>query len=151
MIETMARNLAWLIGGKPVRMMPRSRTWGVALTRADGRYALVEEDAGAIYFDEHACWVGYQACGSDPKGSIEAAEWIEWSGTERWARGLAEIIGGRAHQSGGNIWVVVFGRADGRLAWIGDDGGSIFTSEAAIEHEQDTAEYRDFFPAEAGR
>src|SRR5690348_3339750 len=88
MTETKARALAAVLGGKVIRTMPQSRMWGVALTRADGRYALIEDDAGAVYYDEHACWVGYHTLGDDARGVVDASEWGAWGVSEDWASGL---------------------------------------------------------------
>ena len=72
--------------------MPQSRMHGVSLTRADGKYALIDEDAGAVYFDEHACWVGYHTLGDDPKGIVDAEEWIDW--------GVETLYGTRENHDG---------------------------------------------------
>ena len=49
-----------------------------------------------------------------------------WGVTEEWARSLAMLLGGEAYQSGGNIWVVLFKRPDGRFVVIGDDGADLY-------------------------
>ena len=141
-----ARILAEAIGGKVVQTMPQSRMHGVAITRADGKYALIEEDAGAVYFDEHACWIGYHILGDDPKGVVDAEEWGDWNGSEKWARDLSVILGSPEYwHSGGEIWVVLFTRADGRFAVIGAEGVDIYQSkdhwERYFESGQPEPEY----------
>lgn len=37
------------------------------------------------------------------------------------ARGIADILGGEAWQSGGNIWLVLFESPDGRMVAISED------------------------------
>jgi hypothetical protein len=133
MTELKARTLAAALGGEVVNTMPQSRMPGVALTRSDGKYALIEEDAGAVYFDEHACWVGYHTLGDDARGVVDAEEWGDWGVTESWATGLAALVGAEAHQSGGNIWVVLFQRPDGRFAVIGDTGCEVYQSRNHYE------------------
>lgn len=121
-----AKALAAALGGTAIRTMPQSRMWGVAVTRGDGRYALIEDDAGAVYYDEYACWVGYHTLGDDQRGVVDAREWGAWGVTEDWATGLATLIGAEAYQSGGNIWVVQYDRPDGRYAVIGADGAEVY-------------------------
>ncbi|WP_435008054.1 hypothetical protein P12x_005323 [Tundrisphaera lichenicola] len=133
MTEAKAKSLAEAVGGHVVQTMPQSRMHGVSLTRADGKFALIEEDAGAVYFDEHACWIGYHTLGDDARGVVDAEEWIDWGITELWASGLATLIGGTPYQSGGNVWVVLFERQDGRLAVIGDTGAEIYQSRDHYE------------------
>jgi hypothetical protein len=130
MTEAKAKILAAALLGNVVTTMPQSRMHGVALTRPDGKYALIEEDAGAVYFDEHACWVGYPTLGDDPKGCVEAQEWINWDGSEPWARGLSVLLESPEYwHSGGGIWVVLFTRSDGRFAVIGAEGADIYQSK----------------------
>jgi hypothetical protein len=138
--ERMAQILAAALGGDVVRTMPQSRSWGVAVTRGDGKYVLIEEDAGAVYYDEHACWIGYHTLGSDPRGVIEAEEWIDWGITEKWATDLAMLLGADAHHSGGNIWVVLYERRDGRLALIGDTGCEVYQSRDHYERYYDESQ-----------
>ena len=42
--------------------------------------------------------------------------------TEFLAKAIAEELGGKAHHTGGNLWVVEFDRADGSLVVLGDMG-----------------------------
>ncbi len=144
MTEQKAKALAAAIGGDVVRTRPQSRMWGVSLVRADGRYALLEEHAGAVYFDEHACWTGYMVNGSDPKGEINAEEWGIWDHTRQWATGLATLIGGQPHQSGGNIWVMLFERRDGRFVVIGDLGAEVYRDRGSYEAGQEEPERFDW-------
>jgi hypothetical protein len=134
MTEAKAKTLAAALGGKAMDTMPQSRMWGVTLTRPDGRYILLEEDAGAVYHDEHACWVGYHTRGDDAEAVVDAWEWGDWGVTEDWATGLATLLGAEAWPSGGNIWVVLYRRPDGRFVVIGDDGAEVYRSR---EHWSD--------------
>jgi hypothetical protein len=122
-----ATALASALGGEVVAAMPQSRLPGVSITKPDGQYLLFDEDAGAIYRDEAACWPG------DGAGVLDAWEWGDWGVTEDWATGLAALIGGEAWQSGGNIWVVLYQCPDGRFVVIGVDGADIYQSKDRFE------------------
>lgn len=124
--------------GRAVETMPGMH--GVGLTRADGRYILVEEDAAAVYYDEHACFTGYLTVGRDPRGSVDAYEWGRWGLTEDWATGLATLLGGEPHQSGGGVWVVLFQRADGKFAVIGADGAEVYRDRSQYERYYEPGE-----------
>ena len=140
MTEAKATALACALGGKVIRTMPQSRMWSVAVTRADGKYVLLEEDAGAVYYDEHACWIGYDTLGDDPKDVIDAWEWGNWGLTRDWAERLADLLGAVVWQSGGDVWVVLYERPDERYAVIGDDGADVYRSR---EH------WNDYYQADA--
>jgi hypothetical protein len=150
MTRQQAEAIATALGAKVIRSMPQSRTFGVAYVRPDGRYALIESDAGAVYHDEHACWVGYHTLGDDPRGSVHAEEWGEWGIGERWAHDLAIILGGdsTAHTTGGCNWCVLTTRPDGRCAYLGDCSSAIFPSRDAFHNSDDEedAEHFDFDP-----
>jgi hypothetical protein len=118
-----ATALASALDGEVVSAMPQSRLPGVSITKPDGRYLLFDADAGAIYGDESACWQG------DGTGLLDAREWEGWGVTENLATGLATLISGEAWQSGGNIWVVLYRRPDGRFVVIGADGAEVYQSE----------------------
>jgi hypothetical protein len=146
MLESMANALATLIRGETMVASLEPFELCVTVTRADGRYVMIEDGAAAVYLDSHACWKGYQTCGSDPKGAVDAREWDEWGFGRRWASDLAEMIGGEARQTGGNVWVVVVGRPDGTVAVIGTDGGSVFASRAAYDSGEEEISWIEFYP-----
>ena len=52
------------------------------------------------------------------------------------AQKLAEILGGRAWQSGGDIWLVVKQRSDGRFIAISDEVICEYASESNFENNQ---------------
>jgi hypothetical protein len=127
MTDEKARSLASVLGGEVVSAMPQSRSPGVRLTLADGRVALLDELGGATYRSAEA--VDAYAADGDDDAHVEAvAEWSLWGVNEEWATRLARLIGGEAHQSGGNIWVVLFQRRDGRFVVVGDDGAELYES-----------------------
>lgn len=135
MTEQAARALAETIGARANGPMPSSRSWGVELERADGRFAGIEDGAGWVYRDKEA-YLAYHRDG-DPEAVVDSAEWSEWGVTESWANALARVIGGEAYQSGGNIWVVLFKRPDSRFIVIGDDGADVYESEKHYESYYD--------------
>lgn len=49
---------------------------------------------------------------------------------------IAEILGGEAWQSGGDIWLVVIRRKDGHLVVISDEVICEYESEDAFENSQ---------------
>jgi hypothetical protein len=129
-----ATALASALGGEVVPAMPQSRLPGVSITTPNGQYLLFDEDAGAIFRDEPACWLG------DGTGVLNAREWGDWGVTEDWATGLATLFGAEPHQSGGNIWVVLYERPDGRFVVIGDDGAEIYRSRDHYERYYDAGQ-----------
>jgi hypothetical protein len=132
MTNEKAKMLASVLGGEVVAAMPQSRSPGVRLTLADGRVALLDELGGATY--RGAASVAAYAVGGDDDAHVEAvAEWPHWGVTEEWTQPLANLLGGEAYQSGGNIWVVLFERPDGRFVVIGDDGADIYQSADLYE------------------
>jgi hypothetical protein len=126
MTERTAKELAAALGGDAVFPMPGSRTWGVLATCPDGRFVAIEDGSGWAYRDR-AAYEAWQASGDD-SGVVAAGEWPHWGVEEGWARSLAGLLGGEPHQSGGNIWVVLFQRSDGRFIVVGDDGADIYQS-----------------------
>jgi hypothetical protein len=128
-----AKSLSLVLGGEAIAAMPQSRTPGVRVALADGRVALLDELGGATYRNAAAV-DAYAADGDDRAHVAAVAEWSLWGVNEEWATGLATLIGGEAHQSGGNIWVVLFERLDGRFIVVGDDGAEIY--ESAEHYEQ---------------
>lgn len=131
MTEQAAKSMATVIGGDAVFPMPGSRAWGVLATCPDGRLVVVEDGAGWAYRDR-AAYEAWQS-GGDESGLIASGEWPQWGITEEWAAALANVLGGEAYQSGGNIWVVLYRRPDGRFAVIGDDGADIYHSAEHYE------------------
>jgi hypothetical protein len=122
-----ARSLASVLGGEVVAAMPQSRSPGVRLELSDGRVALLDELGGATY--RSAAAVDAYAADGDHGSHVDVVtEWPLWGVNEEWATGLASLIGGNAHQSGGNIWVVLFQRRDGRFIVVGDDGAELYDS-----------------------
>jgi hypothetical protein len=85
------------------------------------------ELSGATYRNDAAA-DAYATDGDDRAHVAAVAEWSEWGVNEEWARSLARLIGGDPYQSGGNIWVVLFRRPDGRFVVIGEDGVDIYES-----------------------
>jgi hypothetical protein len=126
MTTTKAQVLSAAIGGEVERLMPQSRAPGVRLSLVDGRVALVDEDGGATFESEEA--ITHYAEDGDEKHITFCGEWNEWGICEEWATSLARLIGGQAFQSGGNIWVVLFERRDGRMVVIGDEGVDLYES-----------------------
>jgi hypothetical protein len=136
MTDEKAKSLASILGGDVVSAMPPSRSPGVRLALADGRVALLDELAGATY--KSAAAVDAFATDGDDRAHVDAlAEWPLWGVNEKWATGLAALIGGEAHQSGGNIWVVLFERYDGRFIVVGDDGAELYDSADHYESYYD--------------
>lgn len=119
MIENKAYALAVMLGGD-MMLMPNRGGHAVGLTKLDGRYALFQDTRGAIYADEDACL-------SNPDGECSGSEWSGWGAGESWAVGLATLIGGQAHR-GGDAWVVLFQRSDGRFAVIGVEQVELYQS-----------------------
>jgi hypothetical protein len=131
MNEKTARSLANALGSDAVYPMPGSRSWGVTLERPDGRLVAIEDGAGWLYRDRKG-YDDYHETGDD--GSvIDSREWSSWGVTGEWSRGLAALLGGEAYQSGGNIWVVLYQRADGRFIVIGVDGADLYRSAEHYE------------------
>jgi hypothetical protein len=52
---------------------------------------------------------------------------------EEQAEAVAEALGGRTWQSGGEIWLVLFERADGKLVVISDDVICEYASQAELD------------------
>ena len=136
MTNEKARSLASVLGGQVIAAMPQSRSPGVRLTLADGRVTLLDELGGAIYRSAAAV-DAYAADGNDDAHVDAVAEWSLWGVNEEWATRLADLIGGEAHQSGGNIWVVLFQRLDGRFIVVGDDGAEFYESADHYEKYYD--------------
>jgi hypothetical protein len=135
MTEQAAKTLAAVIGGDAVFPMPGSRTWGVLATCPDGRFVALEDGAGWAYRNR-AAYDAWQASGDD-SGLVASEEWPHWGTEEGWARSLSRLLGGEAHQSGGNIWVVLFSRGDGRFVVVGDDGAELYQSTDHYERYYD--------------
>ena len=55
---------------------------------------------------------------------------------KRAAEAVAKALRGRTWQSGGDIWLVLFDRADGHLVVISDDSVNEYESEADFEESQ---------------
>jgi hypothetical protein len=122
-----ARSMASVLGGEVVGALPQSRAPGVRLALADGRVAMLDELGGATYRSD-ASVDAYATDGDDAAHVDSVTEWQGWGVTEAWATRLARLIGGEAQRSGGNIWVVLFERADGRFVVLGDDGAELYES-----------------------
>lgn len=136
MTDEKARSLASVLGGEFVTAMPQSGSPGVRLSLVDGRVVLLDELVGATY--RYAAAVDAYAADGDDRANVDAAaEWPIWGVNEEWATGLAALIGGEAHQSGGNIWVVLFERPDGRFIVVGDDGAEFYDSADHYESYYD--------------
>src|SRR5262245_22611188 len=131
-----AEVLATILGGEVERLMPESRSPGVRLTLPDGQVALIDEHGGET-FRSAADRNAYAQDGDERAHIAESAEWTDWGPSELWASGLARLIGGEAYQSGGNIWVVLYPRPDGRFIVVGDDGAEIYESAEHYERYYD--------------
>lgn len=53
---------------------------------------------------------------------------------EKNAEAVAEALGGETWQSGGNIWLVVLRRADGKLVVLSDDVICEYNNDEAFEN-----------------
>jgi hypothetical protein len=131
MTERAAKSLAMALGGEAVFPMPGSRSWGVALERRDGRFLAIEDGAGWLYSDRKG-YEAYHETGDDGP-LVDPREWSSWGVTKEWAAALAALLDAEAYQSGGNIWVVLHQRPDGRFAVIGVDGADLYRSAAHYE------------------
>jgi hypothetical protein len=49
---------------------------------------------------------------------------------------VAEALGGEAWNSGGDIWLVLFHRSDGKLVVLSDEVVCEYDSEEAFEHSR---------------
>lgn len=135
MTEQAARSLAEVLDGDAVFPMPASRTWGVITELADGRLAVIEDHAGWTYRDRRA-YDAYQVTGDDA-AVVEAQEWGDWDGAERWARGLSRVLGTSEYwHSGGGIWLTFYDRHDGRFAVIGAESGSVYSSREEFKCDE---------------
>jgi len=92
-----------------------------------------------------AGWLQTRAATARPGQSHSIAGWTGRKGTggcrlrRHWsgARALAGLIGGEAYQSGGNIWVILYPRKDGKFIVVGLDGADIYDSAAHYERYYD--------------
>lgn len=130
--ERWSSGLAAVLGGRAVRWSDAE--WTVDFVPLKGcRWARLEPDAGTVY-----------AHGVRDAADLEivgGADWGRWDGSEVWACGLAEVIGGEARQTGGNTWVVVLDRPDGRQVWIGEESAAIY---ADAECDPESAEHYEW-------
>lgn len=120
MNETKAGTLAHVLGGDML-LMPYHGGHAVGLTRPDGGYAMFQDARGAVFADDIACL-------ADHPGESVAFQWDGWGLGESWATALATLIGGQAHHRGGDIWVVLLQRSDGRFAVIGAEEVEVYPS-----------------------
>ena len=135
MTEQAARALAATLGASAAGPMPSSRAWGVLVERAEGRFAAIEDHGGWVYRDR-AAYDAYHRDG-DQDGVLDAREWGEWDGGEKWAEGLSEVLGsGEYWQSGGGIHLVFYPRPDGKFAVIGDESGSVYETREQFEADE---------------
>jgi hypothetical protein len=58
---------------------------------------------------------------------------------EEQAKAVAEAVGGEPWQSGGDIWLVLSRRTDGKLVVISDEVVCLYDSEAAFEDSRAAA------------
>ena len=49
--------------------------------------------------------------------------------TEKEAQAVAEALGGETWQSGGDVWLVLFRRSDGKVAVVSDESVCEYDSE----------------------
>jgi hypothetical protein len=126
MTEKAAKSLATALGGDAEYPMPQSRSWGVTLERPDGRFVSIEDGVGWLYRDRKG-YDAYQETGDD-EPLVDSQEWSSWGVTEEWSRAFAALLGAEDYQSGGNIWVVLYQRPDGRFVVIGVDGADLYRS-----------------------
>ena len=57
---------------------------------------------------------------------------------EEQARAVAEAAGGETWQSGGNIWLVLCRRSDGKLVVLSDEAVSLYENDEAFEDNRTT-------------
>jgi hypothetical protein len=131
MTEKTAKMLAIALGEDAIYLMPGSRGWGVTVERPDGRFVTIEDGAGWLYRDRKG-YHGYHETGDDA-AVVDSRGWSEWGVTEDWATGVALLLGAEPYQSGGNIWVVLYQRPDGRFIVIGEDGAEIYRDRQHYE------------------
>ncbi len=55
---------------------------------------------------------------------------------ENQAMAVAEALGGEPWQSGGDIWLVVFRREDGRVVCLSDESAGVYENEDELEAGQ---------------
>jgi hypothetical protein len=135
MTEQAARSLAAVLGGEAIFPAPASRNWGVVVPRSDGRTAVIEDHAGWVYRDRTG-YETYQKTGDDAN-VMEAQEWGDWDGAERWARGLSLVLGSKEYRhSGGGIWLAFHERPDGRYSVIGAESGGVYASREEFESDE---------------
>ena len=56
--------------------------------------------------------------------------------TEKDAVILADVLGGEPWQSGGDIWLVLFRRGDGRLVVLSDDAVTEYENDDAFDQNR---------------
>jgi hypothetical protein len=135
MTEQMAKELAAILVGIPAYPMPGSRGWGVLAGCSNGRFVAIEDGTGWAYLSREA-FDSYHETG-ETTGLVDSREWQEWGEGEDWADGLASLLGsGESWQSGGNIWLVLYPRPDGKFAVIGSDSGAIYASREEFEADE---------------
>ena len=93
-----AKQLAALLGGNALEILPGFGVPGVELTRSDGKVARIHEHGGAVYLG------GEQ---------LYSHEWRTWHGSGTWAKPVACLLGGIAVPRG-YVYEVWFIRADGK-------------------------------------
>ncbi len=65
--------------------------------------------------------------------------WESWGTGRDWATGFVDLLGpgAEAHQSGGNVWVVLYQNPDGRFVVFGDCGGEVYPCREDYEEGED--------------
>ena len=58
---------------------------------------------------------------------------------EEQARDVAEALGGTMWQSGGNIWLVLFEKADGEIVALSDEVVCEYVNQEALENSKPSA------------
>lgn len=98
----------------------------VFVNLVDGRAVRLDVDAGSVY----------PSLADRESMENPDARMLAWDSSEDWARDLAFLIDGEAWQSGGNIWLVVYHRPDGKWACISSDGAGIYNIDPREAYDE---------------
>jgi hypothetical protein len=136
MTEQAAKALVATLGGAATFPMPGSRTWGVTVERSDGHLAVIEDQAGWVY-EDRAAYDDAHRDGDHEDHIVASTEWMDWDGSEEWARGLSAVLGSEEYwHSGGGIWLVFYNRLDGKFVVIGSESGGVYASREEFEADE---------------
>ena len=125
MKESKAAILAEALGGDLVPALPRSCQPGVLVRLGDGRVAVIDELGGET-FSSLSGMDAFLRHG-DQRPILASVEWSRWDCSADWALGLGRLLGSRERwHSGDDTWLVLFERADGLFAVIGEGGVDVY-------------------------